>query len=255
MANDSAQRAVYGCTALVGVNKKGILRPSDDGYYTLVIGALNAFNSSGAYYPLETGKALFEASGSLMRRIRTGCCKGEMGHPKPSPGMQQRDFIQRVLTIEETRVCCHYRKIWLEENGYRDASGKPIVAILGELTPSGPFGPALKASLDNPNENVCFSIRSLTQDHVSPAGYLQKDLKNIVTFDYVTEPGLSGSVKWNSPALEALQERMIMAEHIQPKSSDSEGVALESSEFTELRDLLGWSKPKPKRVMELSSLW
>jgi len=255
MSNDNPQRAVYGCTALVGVNKKGVLRPNDDGYYTLVVGALNAFNSSGAYYPLETGKALFESSGSLMRRIRTGCCKGEMGHPKPSPGMQQRDFIQRVLQIEETRVCCHFRKIWLEENGYRDGGGKPIVAILAELTPSGPFGPALKASLENKDENVCFSIRSLTQDHVSPAGYLQKDLKNIVTFDYVTEPGLSGSVKWNSPALEALQERVLMPEYFQPRITTGDSVALESSEFKEMRDLLGWATPKRKAIKELSSLW
>ena len=242
MDGGTPRQAVYGCTALVGVNKKGILRPSTDGYYTLVVGALNAFNSTGAYYPYETARALFESSGSLMRRIRTGCCKGEMGHPKPLPGQSQRDFIQRVMTIEETRVCCHFRKVWLEEAGYKDAEGRPVVAILAEITPSGPFGPALKASLDNPSENVCFSIRSLTQDHQSPAGYLQKDLKNIICWDCVTEPGLSASVKWSSPALESLQERVFTPELLEAAYTQTGvGVGLEASGLVEIQKDLGWT--------------
>jgi hypothetical protein len=239
-----SRQAVYGCTALVGVNKKGILRPDADGYYTLVVGALNAFNSVGAYYPFETGKAIFESSSTLMRRIKTGCCKGEMGHPKPVPGQSNRDFIQRVLQIEETRVCCHFRKIWLEENGYKDSEGRDVVAILAEVGPSGPYGPALKASLENPHENVCFSIRSLTQDHMTPAGYLQKDLKTVVNFDWVVEAGMTAASRWNSPGLESLQELTFTSELLTTVETRSLelGVSAESSGLTDIRKALGWLK-------------
>lgn len=205
---------VFSCTALMGVNKAGNLKPDNDGYYKVVVGAVNAFNSSGAYYPLEPAKKLFENSSSLIRRINKGCCKGEMGHPKPSPGQTIRDFVQRVMSIEETKVCCHFRKIWIEEEGHADAKGRPVAAILAETTPSGPYGPALKQSLENRHENVCFSIRSLTNDYVNTEGFLQKDLQAIITFDCVTEPGIDIADKWHSPALEALVNTRIDLESL-----------------------------------------
>lgn len=240
------QKVTYGCTALVGSNKAGKLRPDGDGYYTVVIGALNAFNSSGAFYPLAPAKSLFDASSSLMRRIANGNCKGEMGHPKPLPGQSTRDYVQRIMIIEETRVCCHFRKVWLQDEGVKDADGRPIVAILAEVKPSGPMGPALKESLDNPHENVCFSIRSLTMDRMSPAGFLQKDLKQIITWDVVTEPGLSGSTKYNSPALESFVEGVFTPAHLDALEEVrlKGGVAVENAlvDLKALRNDLGWGK-------------
>lgn len=242
-----SNKAVYQCTALVGSNKKGVLKPDADGYYTLVVGGLNAFNSSGAYYPLGPAKALFEESSSFMRRIATGNCKGETGHPKPLPGQSMRDYIGRILQIEETRVCCHFRKIWLENEGIKDAAGRPIIGILAEVKPSGPMGPALKEALENPDENVNFSIRSLTNDVMSPAGYVQKNLKTIVTFDWVTEPGLSGSTKYNSPSLEGLEEQSFSVRHLDDleQFSKAAGFAMENYavDFKTLRKDFGWDNP------------
>lgn len=247
MVGGSQQRVVYQCTALVGTNKKGVIKPNADGYYQLVVGGLNAFNSGGAYYPLGPAKSLFEASSAFMRRVANGNCKGETGHPKPLPGQPMRDFIGRVLQIEETRVCCHFRKIWLEDEGVRDASGRPIVAIIAELKPAGPMGDALKAALENPHENVNFSIRSLTNDTMSPAGYLQKNIRTIVTFDWVTEPGLSGSTKYNSPSLEGLEEQSFTVRHLNELEQHSKAVGFGMEnfavDFKTLRNDLGWSSP------------
>lgn len=245
--SSGAQKAVYQCTALAGSNKKGVLKPDEDGYYTLVVGGLNGFNSGGAYYPLGPAKAQFEESGPLMRRIANGNCKGEAGHPKPLPNQSMRDFIGRVLQIEETRVCAHFRRIWLQYEGIKDASGRPIVGILAEVKPAGPMGPALKEALENPHENVCFSIRSLTNDTMSPAGYVQKNIKTIVAFDWVTEPGMSGSSKYNSPSLEGLTEQAFSARHLDELESYSKaaGFSMENYavDFGAVRKSLGWSNP------------
>ena len=198
------QRASFACTALLGTNKAGVLKPNAEGYYTLVLGALNIFNSGGAYYPYEPAKQLFMESSSLMRRIASGSLRGEYGHPRPT-GMSSREFMGRVMDIQESNVCCHIRKVWIDSASVKDENGRPVIAILGEVKPSGPMGHALQASLDNPSENVCFSIRSITNDYMV-SGVTQKCLKTIVTWDYVNEPGLSVAKKWHSPALESFEE-------------------------------------------------
>ncbi len=227
------RRAVFACTALLGTNKTGVLRPNTDGYYTLVLGALNVFNSGGAYYPYDTAKGLFCESSSLMRRIASGALRGEYGHPRPLPNQSTRDFLNRVLDIYEPNVCCHIRKVWIDYSGsVRDDSGRPVIAILGEVKPSGPMGPALQKSLDNPSENVCFSIRSVTND-CTVQGTVHKNLKMIVTWDYVNEPGLSAAKKWHSPSLESLmQETTFIAEHLRAlktQQNQNSHVAMESS--------------------------
>lgn len=245
MFGSASKKAVYGCTALVGSNKVGKLTPDEAGYYTVVVGALNAFNSGGAHYPMDPAKKLFDSSSSFMRRVENGNCKGEMGHPKPVAGQLTRDFLTRVMQIEETRVCCHFRRIWLQEEGIKDGQGRPIVAILAEVKPCGPMGNALKESLENPHENVNFSIRSLTQDNMSPAGYLQKNIKNIITFDVVTEPGMSGSNKYNSPALESFEEMTITRsqfEHFKHGVMEKKVVGFENAliDMEDVATSFGW---------------
>lgn len=251
-------KITYSCTALAGTNKTGKLKPDADGYYQVVVGGLNAFNSASNYYPLGPAKTLFESSSSLMRRIQNGNCKGEMGHPKPVPGMSKRDYIQRILQIEETRVCCHFRKVWLEEQGVKDAEGRPIVAIMAEVKPTGPMGEALRESLENPHENVCFSIRSLTSDRMAPAGYVEKNLKTIVTWDVVTEPGISAAHKYNAPSLESLEEAVVVPEHLMAIEAERarHGVACEDIGIGDIRRDLGWDVlPSPTDALPASARW
>lgn len=199
----TSQAASYSCTALKGTNKRGILRPDKDGYYTLVVGALDFYNSAGAFYPLAPAAHLFESSSSFQRRIAAGCLKGECGHPRPAPGSTVREFMSRVMDIYEPNVCCHFRRVWLDDQSVKDKNGKPVVAIMAEVKPAGPMGPALQEALDNPDENVCFSIRSITNDYMR-GGTLIKPIKTIVGFDWVTEPGIYVATRWNAPGLESL---------------------------------------------------
>lgn len=198
------ERATFTCTALAGSNKTGALKPDEDGYYTMVLGALDVFNSAKAFYPFESAKQVFKESSSLMRRIAHGRCKGEVGHPKKVPGQSMPDFINRVLEIRETNVCCLFKDVTIDYT-FKDKDGRPVIAVIGKVKPVGPMGPALKAALENPDEDVCFSVRSLTDDEWV-AGTLVKHIRTIVTWDWVTEPGIYVASKWLSPALETLSE-------------------------------------------------
>lgn len=257
MSFDS-RSANYSCTALVGSNKAGVLKPDSNGYYEMVVGALDAFNRSGAYYPLSAAKHLFESSSSFMRRVNEGNCKGEAGHPKPGPGMSTRDFIQRVLTIEETKVCCHFKSFRLEMDGFKDNTGSPIVAIIAKVKPAGPMGPALKEAFENPDENVCFSLRSLTNDFVQPNGVLQKNIKTIVTFDWVTEGGIWNAQKYKSPSLESFDEVSFNKEQLMSvKEAHKKGnVSVEhnSLDVDSVINDLGWSAKGDSKIVTPPSL-
>lgn len=172
----------FGCTALNGTNKAGILKKDSDNYYTMVVGGLNIFNSAGQYYSYDGAKSLFESSSQFMRRVSRGSLRGEVGHPKQEKGQSFDDYVQRILEIRESNVCVHFKEIFLDANSIKDVNGKAVVAIMAKLIPSGPHGAALEKSLENKSENVCFSIRSFTKDYYD-RGIEIRELKNIVTFD------------------------------------------------------------------------
>ena len=195
----------FTATKLASKGKQGILEPDEDGYYTLVIGGLNVYNSAGEFYTLNGAKDLFEESNIFMRRVKNGCLKSEVGHPKRVPGMTDSQYMTRILTIEETNVCAHIKEVWLDfDFGKNNPEyGSPeLVAIMGKVKPAGTQGEALKKALENKSENVCFSIRSLTKDYEQNR-QRYRVLFTIVAFDWVIEPGIAFANKWDAPGLES----------------------------------------------------
>lgn len=239
-------RATYQCTALMGTNKTGSLKADANGYYEVTLGALDFYNSAGAFYPAEPSRKMFEDSSQLQRRVRNGALRGEYGHPKLLPGMSKRDFLMRILDINEQSVSHHISEVWIDEDNVKDKSGKKVVAIVGRIRPSGPFGDALAKALENPKENVCFSVRSLTDDYVDKGGTVIKIYKEIVTWDYVNEPGISVANKFEFAALEALQsvgfdvKQLVLAKNM----ALSNGASMESNTVQALERVikaLGWT--------------
>jgi hypothetical protein len=180
----------------------------------MVIGGLNCYNSVGEYYVAKDSRKLFEKSSHLMRRLKTGQLRAEMDHPKRTPGMSTSEWVNRVMSIDSTRVCAHFSEIWLDEDFGKNnpQHGNPdMVAIMAKVCPSGPYAESLRASLNNPKENVAFSIRSIT-DQVTRNGRVEKTVTQIMTWDYVPEPGIAIATKWNTPTLEDLQLESISEE-------------------------------------------
>lgn len=238
------QQINFSCTALNGTGKQGKLPKDSDGYYTMPIGALNVFNSNGHFYPYEAAKELFNDSSSLMRRVSTGCLKGEMGHPKPEVGQSMDSYTNRVMAVEETKVCSHFSQIWLDFNSIKDELGRPVVAIMAKVAPSGPLGASLERSLENTKEDVCFSIRAFTED-VSVAGIKHRMLRQIVTFDHVVEPGISVARKYKSPVLESRENISITKDDLlKSVISSNTGIVMESTKqlTNDLLSVLGWDR-------------
>jgi hypothetical protein len=234
----------FACTSLAGVNKAGVLKKDEQGYYEVVVGALNVYNSAGQYYVYEGAKDLFQSSHQFMRRVQRGALRGEYGHPKKQPGMRDVDFVNRVMTIWEDQVSHHFREVFLDFDRVKDADGRPVIAIIAWVKPSGPFGSALEKSLENPNENVCFSIRAFTDDQRQGL-LVKRTLRTIVTWDYVNEPGIAVAEKFKAPALEDLFEQQFSRGEIERgvKQSALTGVAAESALLTaeELFQSMGWT--------------
>jgi len=223
-----AQTVQFTCTTLAGTGKTGVLPKDENGYRIQPIGALNCFNSAGEYYPAAQAKAIFENSSSFMRRVSSGCLKSEEGHPKPVPGMTEEQFIRRVLTIDEKNVCAHIASVYLDFDNVKDSNGKPIIAIMGKIKPAGPLAASLEDAYNNPNEDVCFSIRAFTDDKVI-AGTKQRTLIEVVTFDRVNEPGIATSRKYHAPALETLADNQFEAAAVRRAVKPMPGLAMEES--------------------------
>ncbi len=233
----------FSCTTFKGSPKKGILKPDSNGYFDLPVGGLNVLNSAGQWYDYNGARELFEESSQLMRRVKRGALRGEVGHPQPLPGQSEDDYLLRILTIDERNVCAHFSELYLDTQNFKGEDSSPIIAIMAKVTPSGPFGPMLEKKLNNSQENVCFSIRAFTSDSYVKGRYTRV-LKNVVTFDYVNEPGIHIAEKFKSPAIESINEKMITKNQLQRAVlSNSAGIAKESFLLTadELFTSLGWS--------------
>ena len=185
--------------------KKGILTPDQDGYYTVVLGGLNVYNSVGEYYTSEGALQLFENSSVLMRRIKNGSLYAELGHPKKLPTTSMEEFYNRIVTIDENNVCGHISEVTLDFNYGKsrpELGNKDLIAVVGKVKPAGPKGNTLKESLENPKQNSAFSVRGLTENKFRN-NKVERKLTNIITWDYVIEPGISIACKAYSPVLES----------------------------------------------------
>lgn len=222
------QAVKFSCTSLAGTGKQGILPPDADGYRQMPIGGLNCFNSAGEYYPYQTAKNLFEQSSAFMRRVKTACLKGEYGHPKRQPGQSMEEFMRRVMQVEEKFVCVHFKEIWLDFDSIKDAQGRPIVSVMASLRPTGPYADALERSLNNPKEDVCFSVRAFTED-VRSGGVNNRNLVEVVTYDFVNEPGIATARKYKAPSLESFADEVVTRENVRGALEGMDSVAMESS--------------------------
>ena len=191
----------YQPTILVGLNKKGVIKCDPDGYYDMLVGAFDAFNSAGAYYTMASAKENFDASSDFQRRISSGALYGEKGHPVHNNTYTRESWMRRVLTLDQSNLSHHIREVHLDNTTFKNKDGSPMVAVYARIKP---IVDQLAASLENPNENTAFSIRSITQDHVCPrTGILIKEMRFIVTYDWVIEPGIHIATKYHNPSLES----------------------------------------------------
>lgn len=192
--------------------KRGEMVPDSNGYYDVILGGLNVYNTRNEYYSARECMDLFKSSSILMRRVKKKALYAENGHPKLTPGMSHSQFYERVLTIDEKNVCAHIGEISLDTEFGKNNPGtaqRDTIAILGKIAPAGPFANVIERAVKNKLQNLAFSIRSITDNEQLPNGQIEKHLKNIITFDYVTEGGIVFADKQYAPSLESHQEVVV----------------------------------------------
>jgi hypothetical protein len=192
-------------TKLSMLSKSGAATPDADGYYEIVVGALNVHNNTGSWYYTAQGVMELFGPGSLLhRKIANGALRAEVGHPTQQNGETMEQFLQRLTDIDLRNVCAHFKDVWIDKDfGKNNPQYKnpDMIAIIAKVKPVEPYGHILKAALENPKENVCFSIRALaTQNLVR--GKLVRTITEVITFDLVNEGGVLVASKWDSPATE-----------------------------------------------------
>lgn len=251
------QRSVQlGCTMLLGTEKKGVLKPDADGYYTVVLGAYGAYNSANMFYDLASAAPFFQKGSPLTRMVEKGVLRGEYKHPEKQTGWSDLEYIHRIRQIDSDRVSHHIRNLKLQE-GHKDEKGRPITVVIGEIRPSGPYGQVIKDALENPHENVYFSVRSLTMDDQLRG---VKYTKEIVTWDYVNEGGIYNANKYFSPALESFHEVQLTAMdlwNLEEEETRQRALGMESAgtDYAELARSLGWGRDTQQKKAPVSFKW
>lgn len=225
----------FSCQTLRGTNKAGTLKASGDGYWTVVLGGFNIHNETGNYYPFNNYlKEIFLKSSSFMRRIERGHLRGERDHPKFLPGMSQQQYFSRLRQLDMANWALHIRSVELDFNNFKSHRGEQMVAVLGEIKPvGGPIGDMLLASLENSSEDTCFSVRTLTLDTMMGMAW-KKDVYELLTWDWVPEPGVRNATKYHSPGLESFHEHQFDAavvknEIIAAQHAGGQGFGLEAN--------------------------
>lgn len=180
--------------------KKGFLKKLDNEYNEIILGAFGAFGNGGWLYDTATAMAYIERNPDFIKMMQNGRCRSEWGHPRRQPGMTDAEWFIRINEILESNSSGHIRRISASMDTVTDERGRKVVAIIGEVRPSGPKAEEFRRQLENPHEDVNFSIRCFAAKNFST---MRKHINRIITWDNVFEPGVSVASKYQTPSLES----------------------------------------------------
>lgn len=221
MSNDTL---TFSNIMLSQTGKRGVLKELDGGYYEIMLGAFGTVGSGGWFYDVESAMNYFKNDKEFMYFLNSGRLRGEWGHPVRPPGMSDQDWFVRIHTMYEPNVACHIRKIRFSTNEVRDARGRAVVAVIGEVRPSGKNSAEFKDQLENPHEDVNFSIRSFAKRDFRN---MTKHLTKVITWDPVFDPGVKVASKYTTPSLESS-----LGDRIDFENPASVALALDECEFS-----------------------
>lgn len=197
MGNDTLS---FSNILLSQTGKKGVLKELDGGYYEIMLGAFGTNGNGGWIYNTESAMRYVKSDREFMYMLNSGRLRSEWGHPVREPGMSDAEWFTRINTIYEPNTSSHIRKIDFSANLVRDAKGRSVVAIIGQVRPSGKNSQEFKEQLENPHEDVNYSVRSFARRDFRN---MNKHITKIVTWDNVFDPGIKVASKYHTPSLES----------------------------------------------------
>lgn len=177
--------------------KKGVLKELDGGYYEILLGAFGTSGNGGWFYNIESAMRYVRSDREFMYMLQNGRLRSEYGHPVREPGMTDAEWFVRVNTIYEPNVSSHIRKVDFSADLVKDAKGRSVIAIVGQVRP---YDDKFRQQLENPHEDVNYSVRSFAKRDFKS---MQKHITKIVTWDSVFDPGIKLASKYSTPSLES----------------------------------------------------
>lgn len=190
----------YSNVALANTGKKGILKKLDNGYQEIILGAFGAFGNGDWLYDTASAMRYMENDPEFLRMLQAGRLRSEWGHPRRLPGQSDQDWFIRICEIMENNVSSHIRRVSASLDTVIDERGRKVVAIIGEVRGSGPKSREFNEMLENPDEDVNYSIRCFAKKNF---GNMTKHMTKIVTWDSVYDPGVAVASKYKTPSLES----------------------------------------------------
>lgn len=182
---------------------KSSIEKMENGYYRMPVGAVNCFNSAGAFYTDEGLEEVLGESTIIYKKLVAGQLYGEKGHPRKQPGQTWKDFIRRILHIDMDNSALLFKGYEVVEQSFKvPGATKNVKIIYAVFKPSGPKAKELLESLEDPDSNTAFSVRSLTTDTVIN-GIIYKRYRVVVVWDWVHAPGIEYAQKYNGISLES----------------------------------------------------
>lgn len=239
-------------------NKKGILKPDNNGYYRMVAGAFGIRNRSGILYPMNQKILKMPTIGSTGALfLKDKALFAENGHPVREAHMKQDEqYFARLRQIRESLHYAHIRKV--EFLPGRSHTGEECHLAYIEFKPKGSWKQDLIEALKNPDENVCWSLRSICTGFGRIPGMVEtKVVDDWITYDRVTLGGMKDSDKNAAPGLECIDlisdftsETLEAAEYlVRENSEDVAGLECIAESFDIVRTNLGWQKVKRTDVL------
>lgn len=233
--------------------KQGKLKQDKDGYFEVLVGAFNAYNSAGEFYNFTSRvNALYAKSSLLMQRVRSGKQYGEADHPSIDPYLGKDNmmalWMDRLREIRAKEASHHIKQYRLADLP-RQEKGRTVVGVYAELKP---LDERLLGSLNNPHENTSFSQRAFS-DNILNGYELQRNVTEVVTHDWVTAGGIPDAAKYRTPSLESMFKShqggmdIVITPQLLNEMEKLEKlrglVAMEESNIipvTRIRDVSGW---------------
>lgn len=193
--------------------RTGKLKQDENGYFDVILGAMNTFNSRGEFYALEGAEEIFTGSSIYHRRITEGKLYGEHGHPKQNE-LTREQYYRRLLEIREERWGTFIKEVTLDDTlwkKYPRLVSKGAVLIMGKVMPYGEQKQVVADGLSNPDINFAYSVRSFT-NNFKTGNHLTKVMTECVTWDSVGSNGVKIAEKYNAPTLESHDEDIDMCD-------------------------------------------
>lgn len=228
-------------TSIKTNNPNSSIRKDEAGYYEFILGAVNSLNSCNEFYVKDgIEKFLTDENYMLARKLKNGYLNGEVGHPKFLPGMTRESYYARNLNVDIQNVSHHIKSVWTQESNIPcGVIGKGNKLLMkGMVKPSGVHGKVLQEHIDNNDANTAFSIRALTVN-TQRAGVTYKSIVQIITWDWVLEPGIQQANKWANLSTESVDYLRFSVDDLTNKSSPIYKelmVALESEDSKQIMD-------------------